>query len=446
MERQLTHDAYGHVLTNIGCWSADGEWLVYDTRSDAAGSLFDGRWIERVHVESGRVERLYESRNGAHCGVVTCCPLTSRLLFILGPEYPTADWQYAAYHRRGVMLQPGEESPRGLDAMCYAEPFVPGALRGGSHVHTFDGLGRAVAFTYEDQVLAINGNEPSSAPASLGQRRRSVERNQRSVGLSVPANGIEVPPTHPRNHSGTHFSVLLTRTWDEPEPGSDQIDRAYDDAWIGRRGFSRPSTHGAPARLQPALAFLGDVTTGRGSHITELFLVELPKDVRMPAEDGPLCGTLSIRPRPPLGTVQRRLTYTEDRPIPGVSGPRHWPRSTPDGSLIFFLMRDPDRSAQLWSVSPLGGELKQLMRLPGGVTSAFSVSADGQRIAHVAEGCVCVTSITTGATRHMTGPTTNESTPRPEACVFSPDGRRIAFVRRIRSHGQLVNQVFVVDV
>jgi Tol biopolymer transport system component len=44
--------------------------------------------------------------------------------------------------------------------------------------------------------------------------------------------------------------------------------------------------------------------------------------------------------------------------------------------------------------------------------------------------------------------------PRPEACVFSPDGRRIAFMRsaagRSTPHGpqaaEVHNQIFVVDV
>src|SRR2546423_2700903 len=54
-ERRLTFGRYGHILTNCGVWSADGEWIVYDTRSDAAGAVFDGERIEAVHVETGEV-------------------------------------------------------------------------------------------------------------------------------------------------------------------------------------------------------------------------------------------------------------------------------------------------------------------------------------------------------------------------------------------------------
>ena len=30
----LTHDAEGHNLTNVNAWSADSQWIVFDTRSD----------------------------------------------------------------------------------------------------------------------------------------------------------------------------------------------------------------------------------------------------------------------------------------------------------------------------------------------------------------------------------------------------------------------------
>ncbi len=70
-ERQLTRGPGGRILTNTGAWSPDGEWIVYDTRSDAAGDVFDGQRIELVNIHSGEVRVLYESRHGAFCGVAT---------------------------------------------------------------------------------------------------------------------------------------------------------------------------------------------------------------------------------------------------------------------------------------------------------------------------------------------------------------------------------------
>lgn len=103
-ERQLTDATHGHILTNTGVWSADGQWVVYDVRSDPAGSQFDGVRIERVHVRTGEVQRLFVARDGAACGVVTASPVDDRIVFIHGPEHPTRDWSYAAWHRRGVLL------------------------------------------------------------------------------------------------------------------------------------------------------------------------------------------------------------------------------------------------------------------------------------------------------------------------------------------------------
>lgn len=413
---QLTTAQHGHILTNIGCWSRDSEWLVYDTRSDAAGSQFDGRWIERVHVQTGRVERLFESQNGAHCGVVTCCPTSDRIVFILGPEAPTLDWQYAPYHRRGVILDLAEAELRqliNLDAACYAAPLVAGALRGGSHVHTWDPLGQRVAFTYEDHLLASLDREQSP----------HAERNQRNIGISAPCRVVQVNQTHARNHSGSHFTVLATQTTDQPKPGSDEIDRAYEDAWLGRDGRR--------------LAFLGDVVGKNGARFTELYLLVLPEDLTQASDQGPLEGTLSTRPRPPRGCIQRRLTFTADRVQPGIIGPRHWPRSTPDGELIFCLMSDNQRQPQLFGISTSDGRMHQVTRAAGGVSSAFSVSRDGAWIAYIAEGCVMLSSVDGREVRRLTEPCLPESVPRPEACVFSPDGSRVAFVRKVGEWNQI---------
>src|SRR5213595_2327943 len=96
-ETQVTSARHGHILTNANVWSPDGRWIAYDTRYAPAGSVFDGCRIERVNADTGEVQVLYESRHGAHCGVVTWSPVEEQVAFILGPEHPTADcWTYGA--------------------------------------------------------------------------------------------------------------------------------------------------------------------------------------------------------------------------------------------------------------------------------------------------------------------------------------------------------------
>ncbi len=438
-ERQLTFDETNHVLTNIGVWSLDGKWIDYDIRSEAAGSVFDGNRIERVNVETGKKETLYCSTRGANVGVVTASPKEGLVAFIEGPQNPSNDWQYSAWHRQGILLKLTQNSfvsPRtsNLDARNLVAPYTPGALRGGSHVHVFSGDGQWVSFTYEDHVLATSLNP-------------GAQRNQRNVGLSVPLGPVIVPKTNPRNHDGEYFSVLVTRTDDLPAPDSDQISRAYEDAWVGTDGYMRADG----SRQKRAIAFIGDcsirdVNRDGIRNVPELFVVDIPDDVTR-SDVEPLQGTQDIRPAPPLGTKQRRLTSTGHRKYPGLSSPRHWPRSSPDGSMIAFLMLDDNAVVQLWTISPLGTELRQLTNTSSSVASAFSFRCDAKAIACVIGAEVCEVEIPSGRVTQRTQRQTGMErlgSPRPEACVYSLDGKQIAFSRTVSKAETSFNQIFVV--
>ncbi len=437
-ETQLTSGPGGRVLTNCNVWSPDGEWIVYDTRSDPAGTSFDGTRIEAVHVRRREVRVLYESRNGANCGVATWHPMLPQVAFILGPElsrqlaprvagaYPEKarlvsqggsevtrgasdllTWTYGPARRQGVVVDannPKITTP--LDARDLTPPFTPGALRGGSHVHVWNPAGDRVSFTYDDHILDTSTN-PDAEP------------NQRNIGVSVVGSPVTVPKTHPRNHDGSGFSVLVSKTVAKPTPGSDELSRAFEEAWLGNR----------------RLAFQGHVTLTDGSVISEVFLLELPDDLTTPG-DGPLEGTPTRRPAPPRGVVQRRLTRTETHRFPGLSGPRHWLRSSPDGSRVGFLKADDAGVVQFWTVSP-AGEVVQVTRNPEPVASAFTWHPDGRHVAFAVGTRVCVTDVRTGTTTPVTADCHPATAPRPEACVFSPDGSRIAFVRHFPDGNQI---------
>ena len=430
-ERQLTRGPGGRILSNIAAWSPDSQWIVYDTRPDSEGAVFGGHTIEMVNVATGELKELYRSRNDACCGVVTFHPHEWKVVFILGPEHPTPDWQYCAWHRQGVVVNvnhPGVKA--NLDARDIIPPFTPGALRGGSHVHVWDPAGECVSFTYEDHVLA---QFKSASPTN--------DINQRNVGVSVPGIPVRVGQASPRNHDGDYFTVLATHTTAEPRPGSDEIQRACEEGWVGTNGYVRQDG----TRQRQALAFQGQVLTREGQPISEVFIVDLPDDL-IKAGDGPLCGTATRAPYPPAGTVQRRLSYTASRRFPGIQGPRHWLRSSPDGSRIAFLMKDDAGVVQIWTVSPNGGSVTQITKNPWPVASAFTWSPDGRQIAHVMDNSVCVSDAASGQTGRLTSRTDDASAPRPEACVFAPDGTRIAFVRRLPSPDQPANQICVVAV
>jgi len=418
MEHQITFAPGSHNLTNIGVWSPDSEWIVYDTRLGDRGSAFDGSTIEAVHIQTGEVRKIFQSSNGAHCGVATWHPRLWQVAFILGPENPTPDWQYSFSHRQGVIVDWARcGQRRSLDARDLVPPFTPGALRGGSHVHVWDAQGDWVSFTYNDAL---------------------VETDIRDVCVSVPGLPVRVPARHDRNQDGEFFSVCVSRTTPSPRPGSDEIKRACEEAWIGTNGYLRPDG----TRQQRALAFQGTVLTTNGDSIAEVFVVDLPDDLTTPG-DGPLAGTRDCRPSPPRGMTQRRLTHTADRKYPGLQGARHWLRSSPDGSRIAFLMKDDAGIVQLWMVSPNGGALSQVTDNRWSVASAFTWSPDGKSISHVMDNSVFLTDAISGQSHRLTDRVPDTLAPLPEACVFSPAGDKVAFMRRKLIAGIETNQIYV---
>jgi hypothetical protein len=428
IEIQVTDARRDHVLTNVNIWSPDSQRIVFDVRT---GEDFNGTTIEEVEVDTRRVRTLFESIDGAHCGVATYSPLGPWVAFILGPEHPSADWDYSASRRRGVLVdtrRPGTMVP--LDAMNYAPPFTPGALRGGSHVHVFSPDGLWVSFTYEDEVLN-----------RLGTEGLDHDLNQRNVGVAFPRGPVSVAPSHPRNHGGTYFSAIVTRTHNHPRPGSDEIGRACEEGWVGSDGYVRADG----ARQKRALAFQGHVVAADGSRHAEVFIADLPEDLTISGDDS-LAGTERHYPRPPLGTTCRRLTFSSGPQHPGVAAlPRHWIRSAPDGSRIAFLMADENGIVQLWWVSPNGGEPRQLTRSSWGIGSAFTWSPDGRWIGHAMDNSVFATDAITGHSYRLTARRADSTAPLPLACVFSPDGQRIAYLRNVDDAGVVYRQIFVVS-
>jgi hypothetical protein len=173
-------------------------------------------------------------------------------------------------------------------------------------------------------------------------------------------------------------------------------------------------------------------------------VADLPDDLTRLGR-GPLAGTATLRPAPPAGVAQHRLTFTAGRKYSGIQGPRHWLRTAPDGSRIAFLMRDEAGVVQLWTVSPNRGAAARLTRNGWGVASTFTWRADGRRTAHAMDNSARVTDTANGRTHRLTERSPDAQAPRPEACVFAPDLRRIAYVRRVRQAEGEFNQVFVAE-
>ncbi|TPG55604.1 DUF3748 domain-containing protein [Ewingella americana] len=413
-EKQLTRDARGHQLTNINVWTPDSLWLVYDVRPH--GGSFTGSTIERVNVETGEVQVIYQSGQGAHVGVVTVSPdEPTRYAFIHGPENPDSTWQYDFHHRRGVIVsEPHRSNAVTLDAMDITAPFTPGALRGGTHVHVFSPDGSRLSFTYNDHVM----------------HELDPALDLRNVGVALASHPVVPPKHHSREYDGSHFCVLVSQTTPEPQPGSDEINRAYEEGWIGQAGYLKPDG----SRQRWSLAFIGDTRSASGEKHPEIFVVDLPEnDSDSPrAGDKPLQGTAEALPAPPAGVQQRRITFTEK----GVaSQPRHWLRASPDGAQIAFLMEDERDVVQLWTVSPNGGKPRQVSQMTTGIQSAFSWSPDGKSLALVCDNSVMRLDVENGEMQRLTE--RSDIAPCADAVVFSPDGKKVAFMRQCGEFTQI---------
>ena len=114
------------------------------------------------------------------------------------------------------------------------------------------------------------------------------------------------------------------------------------------------------------------------------------------------------------------------------------------GSRIGFLKKDEAGVVQFWTVSPNGGPPTQVTHNPDPVASAFTWHPDGRRVAFVLDNSVCVTDVSTGTTTRLTPRCDDATAPRPEACVISPDGSGVAFVRLMPTGGERRNQICVV--
>ncbi|WP_340620127.1 DUF3748 domain-containing protein [Xenorhabdus siamensis] len=421
-ERQITFDNRSHQITNINIWTPDSQWLVYDVRPN--GADFTGLTIEKIHINNGQTEIIYQAKDGAHVGVVTVSPQEPvRYAFIHGPENPDAHWQYDFHHRRGVIVSDIQPNVTvNIDALDITSPYTAGALRGGTHVHVFSPDGSRLSFTYNDHVM----------------HELDPALDLRNVAVAIPLRAVISAKKHPREYDGSYFSVVVSRTTAHPRPGSDEINRAYEEGWIGQQGYLKKN--GQWQRW--ALAFIGDTCAENGEKIPEIYLVDLPEHDEDYAVEGnqPLTGTETTLPAPPAGVKQQRLTFTHQNRWPGVvSTPRHWLRTSPDGNKICFLMKDDKGTIQLWYVSPKGGEPVQVTHNAHDIQSAFNWDSRGRFIAFVCDNSVMLCDSQNGKVQRLTA--RSDLAPCADAIVISPDDRHVAFMRDINGY----RQIFIVE-
>ncbi len=428
-EKQLTFGAKGHFLNNLQCFSADGKWLVYDTRNDDAHIARTGG-IEMVNTETGAIKILFRTQNqtefGPGVGAAAFSPVTDRVIFIQGIRNASNANPYSFTRRTGIAVdtdQPGQAIF--MDARDIIEPFTAGALRGGTHAHSWSGDGQWLSFTYNDYVVEqLNKTDPKI-------------QDLRTVGIMFPAKVRVAADGDEENNGGEMFAIIITEVTENPAAGSDEINKAFDECWIGTNGYLNADN----TRVKKAIAFQGNVKDKDGKSKTEIFVVDLREDLISALPAQPFRTTKDGRIAVPPGIKQRRITFTTE----GVQGPRHWLRSNPDGTAIAFLSKDQWGFINIFSISPNGGEARQLTFHEFDIQSGLNYSPDGKHIAYIAQNGIYLTACATGKYRKLTDSLTDPGK-LTGSISWSPDGKQLAYNRYVKQEDGDYLQVFLMQI
>ena len=426
-EIQLTKDASGHCINTTQCFSPDDQWIVFDTRNCDSLIGSTGR-VAMVNSSTGEIKVLYETTNqtedGPGVGAATFSPVANRVLFIHGIRNASAAHPYSMTRRTGVAIdlaKPG--MPVFMDARDVMPPFTNGALRGGTHAHTWTADGEWISFTYNDYIL------------EQAAKTETAMKDLRTIGIMVPGKKVQVPATGMENNDGEMFSMLVTKVTEHPTPGSNEIEKAFDETWIGNKGYQKKD--GSWQRR--AIAYQGNIRGEKGQLKTEIFVVDIPDNVLELADSSSLQGTERTRPEVPTGLNNRRISFTTK----GISSkPRHWLRSSPDGSRIAFLAEDKKGFVQLFTISPNGGDADQLTYSDFSIQGPFNFSPDGKYISYVADNSVFITEIDSAKAYRLTERSDEIAKP-VGAVVWSNDGNMICYNRYVDVDGERFLQIFL---
>lgn len=429
---QITNGDEGHCLYNTQCFSPNDQWIVFDSRNDDSEISKTGS-VNMVNTQTFEISELYRTQNqslfGPGVGGVSFSPTSDHVLFIHGIRNSNQNNPYGFTRRTGVAIDIEHPfRPIFMDARNIEPPFTPGALRGGTHAHTWSGDGQWISFTYNDYIMEQLGKADSSV------------KDLRTIGVMVPGHAVNVPfDSAGENNSGVMFSVVVANVIENPLPETDEINKAFDEGWIGIKGYQRRDG----SWQKRAIAFQGNVKKSDGTYKTEIFVLDLPDDLTKVNPGFLLEGTICSRPNVPEGIIQRRVTHS----LNGVMGPRQWLRTTADGKMIGFLSKDNKGIIQAFTVSPNGGEIRQITFNDQSVQGPFNFSPDGESLAYIAGNSVFSTELKTGRSTQIT-PSYPEDEKPVGAVIWSNSGNMMAFNRNVKNKktGEVSLQIFLIKI
>lgn len=422
-EWQITFSTINHLLDNNDNFSKDNRFICFDTRETLGGGIGNSTSIGKVSVTSGLENLIYApwdvlvstTAAAPGMGAASYSPVSDEVVFIHGPlvsETATLGFYGTRNRRGGVVLGDGSGDIRFYDMRDVTSAMTtPGAHRGGTHRHEYSLDGKRVGFTYDDHLLQTYG---------------------RTIGMMVP---------HAKAPAGfSHYSVLLVPVVLTASAQVGELDKADSDSWIGSKGLMR--------------GFIGHVKQADGTWMSSLFVVDIPENVDVTTANS---GSTTAFPTPPAGVTIRRLTNTAASGIV---------RGSHDGTRIGYYATAADGTRQVFIIPSNGSDQStdpamkpvQATFLEKGASGGLRWHPSGNSVAVISDNGIVAISVLPGPTFGKATWLTTHGTgvPAADALVWSRDGARLAFNRRVPTYnaaGELVKdfnkndfrQIFLVD-
>jgi hypothetical protein len=409
-ERQLTFSAKNHDLDNNDNFSRDSKFLCYDTRGMIGPGIENCQTIEQVEIATGIETVLYKppasvtgEKAAPGVGAASFSPVENKVVFIHGPplEQVPERGYYGKPNRNGVeVVTDGTGRIVWLDRRDTTGAILPGAHRGGTHRHEYTLDGRRIGFTYDDALLP---------------------QYDRTIGY------MEKHPNAP--DGATHCFCILVPVVPQGTAGPGEIERAWGDSWVGAQGLMR--------------AFIGKVRAANGvTYDQSLFVVDVPADVNITTAGS---GSPTRFPSPPQGVRVRRLTHTFAEGIV---------RGTAKGDRIAYYGLDEAGCKQVFIIPADGSDRDtdpakrpvQATDFKKGAGPGLRWHPSGNSVACISDNGVAVTCVKPGREFGKTVFLTPQGDePERFNLVWSPDGRLLAFNKRVPATNENGKRVYTYD-